>query len=78
MTVIPIVIGALGTVTIGLLKSTGGIGNKRMSRDHPNCSIVKIGQNTEKSLGDLRRLVVTLTSVENHLLTTVVEKISNE
>ena len=31
----------------------GGFGNKRTSRDHPNYSIVKIGQNTEKSPGDL-------------------------
>ena len=29
--VIPIVIGALGTVT-----GTGGLGNKRTGRDHPN------------------------------------------
>ena len=38
----------------------GELGNK-MSGDHPNYSIVKIGQNTEKSPGDLRRLPVTET-----------------
>ena len=48
------VIGILGTVT-------GGFGNKRKSGDHPNYSIIKIGQNTEKSPGDLRRLTVTQT-----------------
>ena len=28
--------------------------NRRTSRDHPNYSILKIGQNTEKSPGNLR------------------------
>ena len=45
---------------------TGGLGNKRMSHDHPNYSIIKISQNTEKSPGDLRRLGVTPTQVRNH------------
>ena len=31
---------------------TGGLGNKRTNRDHPNYSIVKINQNPEKSPGD--------------------------
>ena len=31
---------------------TGGLGNKRMSGDHPNYYIVEIDQNTKKSLGD--------------------------
>ena len=35
-----------------------------MSRDPPNYRIVEIDQNTEKSPGDLRRLVVTQTPVE--------------
>ena len=56
-----IIISAIGT-------GTGGFGNKRMSGDHPNYSIVEIGQNT-KSLGNLRRLAVTQTQVENpHLM----------
>ena len=38
-------------------------GNKRTSRDHLDYSIIKIIQNTEKSLGDLRRLAVTQTPV---------------
>ena len=37
---------------------TGGLGNKTMSGDHPNYSIIKIGQNTEKSLRDRRRLEI--------------------
>ena len=43
---------------------TGGLGNNRMSRDHPNDRIIKIDQNTEKSPGDLRRLAVIQTSVK--------------
>ena len=57
MIVIPIVIGALGT---------GGLGNKRTSRDHPNYSITEIGKDTGKSLGDLRRLTVTQSPVRNY------------
>ena len=33
---------------------TGGLGNKRTSGDYPNYFIIKIGQNTERSPGDLR------------------------
>ena len=47
---------------------TGGLGNQRMRGDHSNYSIIKTGQNTEKSPGDLRRLAVIQTSVENHQL----------
>ena len=50
--VITVVIGVLGT-------NTGELGNKRTSGDHPNYSKAKIGQNTEKSPVDLRRLAVT-------------------
>ena len=56
MTVIPIVIGSLSTVTKGSIK---GLGNMRTIVGHPNFSIIKIDQNAEKSPGDLRRLAVT-------------------
>ena len=49
-------------------KGTGRRENKRTSGDHPDYSIIKIGQNTEKSPGDLRRLVVAQTPIENHQL----------
>ena len=52
-------------------KEIGGLGNKRTSRDHQNYCIIKIGQYTEKSPGDLRRLVVTQIPVKNHQLTLV-------
>ena len=65
--VIPIVIGALGTVTKGLVKRPEDL----EIRIHLNFSIIKIGQNTKKNPGDLRRLAVTQTPVEDHQLTLV-------
>ena len=50
---------------------TEGLGNKRTSVDHPNYSMVEIGQNTKKSPRELRRLAVTESLVENHRLTLV-------
>ena len=49
-------------------KGTGRIGNKNTSRDHPNDSTIKIGQNTEKSPGDMRKFAVTQTPVKAHQL----------
>ena len=43
---------------------TEGLGNKRMSGDHPNYGNSEIGQNTEKSPEDLSKLAVTQTSVK--------------
>ena len=54
MKIIPIVIGALGTVTKRINKRTEGLGNMSTSGDNPNYRIAMIGQNTEKSPGDLR------------------------
>ena len=68
VTIIPIVIGAFGTVTKGLLMGLGGLGGWRTSGDHPNYNITENGKNTGKSPGDLRRLAVTQTSVKNHRL----------
>ena len=52
VTIVPIVIGAFGTVTKGLFKGlevleVGG-------RVDPNYNIIENGQNTEKNPGDLR------------------------
>ena len=52
-----------------VLTRTGGLGNNRMSRSHPNYSIVEIGQNTEKSPGDMRRLAVTQSANEKQWTT---------
>ena len=38
---------------------TGGLGNQRRNEDHLDYGIVKIGPNTKKSPGNLRRLAVT-------------------
>ena len=51
-----------------LSEGTGRTENQRKSRDHPNDSIIKIGQKTEKSPCDLRRLAVTQTPMKNHQL----------
>ena len=50
---------------------TGVTRNKRMRRGHPNNSILDIGQNTENSPEDLRRLGVTQATGENHWQTLV-------
>ena len=47
-------------------RATGGLGNKRTSRDHPNKRFVKFGQNSQKSRRDLRWLAVSKTPVRNH------------
>ena len=51
-----------------IIKGTGGLENKRTGGDHLNYIIIENGQNTEKSLGDSRRLAVTQTPVEDHQL----------
>ena len=64
VTLVPIVIGAFGTITKGLLKGLedlevgGRVENIQMTAEN--------GQNTEKSPGDLWRLAVTQTRVKSH------------
>ena len=53
-TIVPIVIGAFDTVTKGLLKGPGDLKVGGPVGDHPNYSIVKNSQNTEKTPGELR------------------------
>ena len=50
-------------------KRAGGVRNRTTNGDHPNSSI--IGQNTEKSPGDLSRLAVTQTPMKDHQVTLV-------
>ena len=47
-------------------KKPGRNGNQTKNRDHPDYSIVEIGQNTEKSPEDLMRLAVTWSQVKFH------------
>ena len=49
-------------------KETGRGQNRRMSRDDLNYTIVEVGQNTEKSLGNLKRFIVTQIPVKYHHL----------
>ena len=68
---LPIVIGSLETIPKGLIKRREYLVNKRTSGDYSNNNIIKIGHDTEKSPGDLWRLDVTQTPVENYQLTLV-------
>ena len=47
---------------------TGRVGNRKTNGDHENNSIVDIGQNNNKSPGDLSRFAVTQTLVKEHQL----------
>ena len=68
MTIIPIAIGAFGTVTKGLLKGLEDLEVAAEWRPSNN-NIIEDGQNTEKSPGDLRRLTVTQSPMKDHKLT---------
>ena len=46
-------------------KKTGRIGNQRKNQDHSDYSFVEISLNAEKSPGNLRRLDVTKTPVND-------------
>ena len=46
----------------------GGFGNKKTNGDHLNKCIIEIGQNSEKSPIDLRKLAVTQTPVKDNQL----------
>ena len=72
LTVIPFVIGALGTVTKGLLEQgMEDLEIRGQVETIQTYSIIKIGQNTGKSPGNLRRLAITQTPVRKHQLTLV-------
>ena len=66
VTIIPIVIGAFGTVTKGLLKGLQELEVSGRGGYHPNDSIIENSQNPEKSPGDLRILAVPLIPVKNN------------
>ena len=66
--VITIVAGRNGPQKTG--KKIRIAGDRRKNREYLDDSIIEIGQNTEKSPGELRRLV-TQTSVEAYQLTLV-------
>ena len=64
VTVIPIVVGVLGTVPKGSEKGLRRGGNWRTNQEISDYSTVEISQKTQESLGDLRRLAITQTPVK--------------
>ena len=54
-----------------IVKGTGRLRNKKTSKDYQDFCFFKIGQNTEKSPGDLRGLAVIQSPVRNYQLTLV-------
>ena len=71
VTVIPIVIGAFGTVAKGLVQGLEDVEKRGRAETIQTTALFKIGQNTEKSPGGLKTLAVTQTPVSNHHLTLV-------
>ena len=65
MTVIPVVVGSLGTVPKSQEKKSEGIENQREYRECPDRSIVSIVQNTKKNPGDKSRFDATQSTVKD-------------
>ena len=65
--IIPIVIGALGTV----IKKLEELGNNRSNGDNLNYCFIEIDQNTKKSPGDLKKLFITQTPLKTYQPTLV-------
>ena len=65
VTIVPIVIGAFGTVTKGLLKDLEDLEGSGQEKTIQTTALLK---NTEKSPGDLRKLALTQTPVKAHQL----------
>ena len=68
VTIIPIVIGALGKVTKVSVQGVEDMEITGQLETIQTTEFAEIGQNTEKT-GDLRRLIVTQTVVKDHQLT---------
>ena len=77
VTIIPIVIGAFGTVTKGLLRGLEYLEVSGTGGDHPNDSIIENGQNTEKSPGRLEETCCYSDTCEKSSANAVVKR-SNE
>ena len=69
----PVVVGAIGTIPRGLVKGPEDLEIRGRVETIQITFVIKIGQNTEKSLGDLRRLTVTQTRVKKPLTNARVE-----
>ena len=71
VTVIPIVIGALGTIPKGLVKGLEDIEIKEQVEPIQTTAFLRSAKILLKSLGDLKRLTVTQISLWNYQLTVV-------
>ena len=71
---IQIVIGSLGKIPIRFGEEPGRIGNLRKYPNHPDYSIVEVGQNNEMSFGHLRRLAFIQNPVKRPLVDVSVKK----
>ena len=69
VTFILIVIGVLDTVTERLIKDLEDLEIRGRVGTIQSTAFAEISQNTEKSLGNFRRLAVTQTPVKDHQLT---------
>ena len=65
----PIVIGAFGTVTKGLLKGLEDFEVRGRVETIQTTALLKTWQITEESLRDLKRLAVTQSPMKDHQLT---------
>ena len=68
VTVVPIIISALGTVIKGLVQGLDDLEIRRRVETFQTAALLG-SENTEKSPVDLRRLAITQTSMRNHWLT---------
>ena len=66
MTIIPIVIGAFGTVTKGLLKGLEDLEVGGLEETIQTTALLKTARILRRGLGDLRRLPVTQSPVKDH------------
>ena len=69
VTIIPIVIGAFGTVIRGLLKGLEDMEIRGRVETIQTTTLLKMVRILRKSPGDLRRLAVTQTPVKDHQVT---------
>ena len=65
---IPVVVCYIWKSFQRLRKKTGISRNQRKNQEHPSLSIVKLGLNTQKSPGDLRRFALRMNPVKDYQL----------
>ena len=71
VTLVLIVVGALGTILKRPVMGLEDLEIRRLLEIIQTTALLRVGQNTEKGSGDLRRLVVPQILAKTHLLTLV-------